>query len=669
MSSQQESEALLAAAREAVFVFDEARTFIDANPAGCRLLGLSARDLLGRRLDDFLEPGLDLETAWRSFLQSGELAGELQVIRLDGEVRHVEYSATARFVAGRHLAILRDIASRKREEAERAELRQREQLRLRETETLLAVSRALSSTLDPTETMRRVGREIARALGADMVGAYLADVARERLWPVAGYHVPPELLDDFRRFPIPIKGHPAIEEAWADRRAVWTDDMPGDPRVDPEALRRFPHQSDLFVPIRVKDRAVGGFFVIWWTARRSFTEWEIRVLQGISDLAGIFLENAQLYRETAEANRAKDEFLATLSHELRNPMGAIAGALGVLDLPGVRPEAAERARAVIRRQIANFSRLMDDLLDVSRLTSGKTTPFARVALDLAAAVQAVVDVMGLARRTAGREVSVELAPVWVDADPSRIEQIITNLIGNALKYTPPGGRVTVRVSAEDGAAALTVADTGVGIAADVIHRVFELFVQGERPLDRADGGLGIGLTLVKALVELHGGSVTAASEGPGRGATFTVRLPSIVPPSDGRAAARPARAPVVPRRVLIVEDNADAREMLGTALASAGHEVCEADTGTAALDAAARFRPDVGLIDIGLPGVDGYEVARRLRATDDGKRMLLVALTGYGQPEDRRRARAAGFDAHLTKPVLPEQLAEVLTDGASEKQD
>src|SRR5262249_17239751 len=155
--------------------------------------------------------------------------------------------------------------------AERAELRQREQLRLRETETLLAVSRALSSTLDPTETMRRGGREIARALGADMGGAYLADAARAGLWPVAGYPVPPAVLDDFRRFPIPIKGHPAIEEAWADRRAVWTDDMPGDPRVDPEALRRFPHQSDLFVPIRVKDRVVGGFFVIWWTARRSFT--------------------------------------------------------------------------------------------------------------------------------------------------------------------------------------------------------------------------------------------------------------------------------------------------------------------------------------------------------------------------------------------------------------
>src|SRR5688572_3519312 len=208
VSTQEESQALFAAARDAVLVVDDARTFVDANPAASRLFGLSVPELLGRRFDDFLEPGVDLEAAWQRFLDSGEQTGELRVIRPDGETRDIEYSATARFVAGRHLAILRDIAGRKRADAERAELRLREQLRLRETETLLAVSRALGSTLDPTETMRRVAREVGLALGADMVGAYLADDARESLWPVAGYHVPPDMLDSFRRFPIPSRNHP-----------------------------------------------------------------------------------------------------------------------------------------------------------------------------------------------------------------------------------------------------------------------------------------------------------------------------------------------------------------------------------------------------------------------------------------------------------------------------
>ena len=372
MHRYQEPDALLTAARDGVVVVDDARTFIDANPAACRLLGRALPDLLGRRLDDVLaEPELDLDAAWSTFLAGGEQTGELRIRRPDGEVRPVEYGATARFVAGRHLAILRDVTERKRAETERAELLRREQRRLRETETLLAVSRALSSTLDPVETLRRVAREIAHTLGADMVGAYLADAARERLRPVAGYHVPPDMIDTFRRVPIPIRNHPAIEEAWANGRAVWTDDMPGDPRVDPESLRTFPHQSNLFVPIRVKDRPVGGFFAIWWTERRSITEGEMRLLQGISDLAGIFLDNAQLYREAAETNRAKDEFLATLSHELRNPLGAIANAVAALERRGGAEEAAARLRQIIQRQTHHLARLVDDLLDVARATAGK----------------------------------------------------------------------------------------------------------------------------------------------------------------------------------------------------------------------------------------------------------------------------------------------------------
>jgi len=382
LSTQQQSDALLAAAHDAVLVVDDARIFVDANPAACRLLGLSVAELRGRRFDEFLatnaetsnseHPNAELETAWQTFLRTGEHRGELELVRPDGERRHVEYSATARFMAGRHLAIVRDIADRKRAEAERGELRRREELRLHETETLLAVSRALGSTLDPTETMRRVSRQIALALEADMVGAYLADAGRTRLSHVAGYRVPRDMLDLFRRVPIPIKNHPAIEEAWTQRRAVWTDDVPNDPRVDPAtAVRLFPHQSDLFVPIRIKDEPVGGFFVIWWKARRSFTEWEVRLVQGISDLAGIFLENAQLYRQTTEDSRAKDEFLATLSHELRNPLGAIATAVAALDRGVSGEQAAARLRQIIHRQSRHLTRLVDDLLDVARATAGK----------------------------------------------------------------------------------------------------------------------------------------------------------------------------------------------------------------------------------------------------------------------------------------------------------
>jgi PAS domain S-box-containing protein len=657
VSSQEESQALLAAARDAVLVVDDARTFVDANPAACRLLGLSVPELIGRRFDEFLAPGAELEAAWQAFLDAGEQAGELDVVRADGEVRYVEYSATARFVAGRHLAILRDIAGRRRAEAERAELQQRERLRLRETETLLAVSRALGSTLDPTETMRRVAREIALALGADMVGAYLADATRERLWPVAGYRVPREMLDAFRTSPIPITHHPAIEQAWAERRAVWTDDMPGDPRVDPETLRRFPHQSDLFVPIRIKDRPVGGFFVIWWTARRSFTEWEVRLLQGISDLAGIFLDNAQLYRDAAQTNRAKDEFLATLSHELRNPLGAIANAVAALDRRVVGEEAEARLRQIIRRQTHHLTRLVDDLLDVARATAGKIA-LHRQPVDLSEATGACVRSLRVSGRARRHRVTFQAESVIVNADPTRLAQIITNMLDNAIKFTPAGGAVDVDVGRQGQEAVLRVSDTGIGIDPAMLPRVFELFAQAAQPIDRSVGGLGIGLTLSRRLVELHGGSMTAASEGHGRGAHFTVRLPVEV--AGTPAPAPPVVTPERSRCVLVIEDNDDARESLRLLLESLGHQVLEAANGSQGLALALDRKPEVVLIDLGLPGLDGYEVARALRAGLGDATTTLIAVTGYGQTEDRQRSRAAGFDAHLVKPVSQSLLSQLV---------
>jgi len=250
--------------------------------------------------------------------------------------------------------------------------------------------------------------------------------------------------------------------------------------------------------------------------------------------------------------------------------------------------------------------------------------------------------------------------VWVDVDETRIEQILDNLLGNALKYTAAGGRIAVRVREDGATAVLEVSDTGAGIPPGFRDRIFELFAQGDRPLDRAQGGLGIGLTLVKALVGLHGGVVEAASEGPGRGSVFTIRLPRIVAPLETEPIAAPASAAAASRRIVIIEDNDDAREVLRLQLTLQGHEVHEAAEGHAGVDLAAAVDPDVVLVDVGLPGLDGYAVARRIRATNPVKSPFLVALTGYGQPQDQVRALDAGFDVHLTKPVSPERLATVI---------
>jgi signal transduction histidine kinase/CheY-like chemotaxis protein len=433
--------------------------------------------------------------------------------------------------------------------------------------------------------------------------------------------------------------------------------MPRDPRVDVETFRRFPHQSDVFVPIRIKDRPVGGFFVIWWTERRTITPDEMRLLEGISDLAGIFLENAELYHEAAEANRAKDEFLATLSHELRNPLGAIDNAVSALDRIGSGTEPAERLRQIIHRQTHHLARLVDDLLDVARATAGKI-PLDRQLLDLSELVGGCVRSLRASGRARQQRVTLRAESVVVSADPTRLAQVVTNILDNAIKFTPSGGTVDVDVAREGQEAVLRVTDTGIGIAPDMLPRVFELFAQAEQPLDRPAGGLGIGLSLSRRLVQLHGGTITAASEGPGRGAQFTVRLPVSARTTAPLTPAAPV--PEHSRSILIVEDNDDARESLRLLLESFGHRVIEARDGHLALALALHHRPEVVLIDLGLPGLDGYALARMLRESPLGRSVNLIAVTGYGQFDDRRRSQEAGFDAHLVKPVSQRLLATLI---------
>ena len=366
-------------------------------------------------------------------------------------------------------------------------------------------------------------------------------------------------------------------------------------------------------------------------------------------------------REAAlrQADRMKDEFLASLSHELRNPLAAIVSAGHVLRVARSRPEALEQATAVVERQSAQMSRLVDDLLDVSRVTMGKAH-LQPEPLNLAEEAVKVLQTFEAAGRVRRHRIFKELRPAWVEADPARIEQVIANLLGNALKYTPEGGKITLKGRREGENAVLQVSDTGEGFDAELGARMFDVFVQGEQKLNRAQGGLGIGLSLVKRLVELHGGTASAASPGPGQGAVLTVRLPAIAAPIHADAALPAAANDGKSRRILLVEDNDDARRVLLLALSLDGHKVYEAADGIAAVELAEKVKPEVAVIDIGLPGIDGYEVARTIRASDYGKNVFLVAVSGYGQPADRKRALQAEFDAHLTKPVAPGQLEEVI---------
>jgi signal transduction histidine kinase/ActR/RegA family two-component response regulator len=364
-----------------------------------------------------------------------------------------------------------------------------------------------------------------------------------------------------------------------------------------------------------------------------------------------------------EADRAKDEFIAALSHELRNPLAALTAAAHVLRVADPTHAGAADARRVIDRQAKHMSRMIEDLLDMSRLIAGKANLMLET-FDVGVLVASTVDAWRSAGRFAGQVVDVDAQSVWVIADRTRTEQIVSNLLDNAVKFTASGKTIAVRAFREGDDAVVSVVDEGEGMPAALVERVFDVFVQGDQDAGRTKGGIGVGLTLVKRLAELQGGSVRASSSGIGRGATLTVRLPatvSLLPivPSTPLAHAASARS------ILIVEDNADARDMLREVLAMQGHDVCEAADGAEGIVVAAQVMPEVAIIDIGLPDVDGYEVARRIRS-QTSRPIALIALTGYGQPADQRRALAAGFDLHLVKPITVERLDQAIaTFGAS----
>jgi signal transduction histidine kinase/ActR/RegA family two-component response regulator len=550
---------------------------------------------------------------------------------------------------------------RKREQIARTEAERHG----READELRRLSRALTHTASPTAAAQRVADAVKRFFEPSSAVVRLLEPDGAMVaFAIAGEN---PVVTPGHRMPA---GSGVVGQAVTQRRLVMTNSVLSDPRIDlPSQVRdqheRLGHQLVIAAPLIVDDVVIGTL-ALNDTTTRTFVETELALFQALANHAAVGIRNAQRFqqertaRQEAEASsRTKDEFLAMLGHELRNPLAAIGSAIAVLNRLGGGDERSMHSREVITRQVAHLRELMDDLLDVGRVMTGKIilSPKTVDLSEVACRGWAVLESTGTFAQHKAR---LETEPVWVNADETRMAQVIDNLITNAVKYTPVGGSVMMAVLCEGDDAVIRVADTGIGISPALLPRIFDLFVQGELTRDRAKGGLGIGLTLVKRLVEMHGGSVGACSEGPGRGSAFTVRLPRLAVPAETVATGPTRTGARGGRRVLLVEDSADVRRMLRLRLELDSHEVHEAEDGITGLAEAFRLQPDVAVIDIGLPGLDGWELARQLRATEAGRRMILVAISGYGQLEDQQLSREAGFDAHLVKPVDLDALTEAI---------
>jgi signal transduction histidine kinase/ActR/RegA family two-component response regulator len=533
------------------------------------------------------------------------------------------------------------------------------------TEKLLAVTSAFSRS----RTASEVG-QVAVALGVKSLGASTGLLA---LVSPDGQHA--EIMasagladgDREKYMRLPLGERTLASDAVKHATALFIESSE-------EHLRRYPDLdprlrwsggSRVAVPLLAGDLAIGylGFGFASWVPLppgvRSF-------VQALALLGTQALERARLLdaeqqarREAEMASRAKDEFLAMLGHELRNPLSPMITALELMRLRG--GDALERERTIVERQVQHLMRLVDDLLDVSRITRGKIQ-LKRRTVELGEVIATAIEMASplLEARRHQLEAEVPRKGLIVEGDPDRLAQVVANLLTNAAKYTEPEGEVRVRASREGPDVVVRVSDSGMGIAPELLPRVFDLFVQGYRALDRSQGGLGLGLTIVRSLVELHGGAVAVASEGNGKGSEFIVRLPAAsaaaLAPMPGSIPAFPERQHLGPgRSILVVDDNQDAADALVEALGAHGFAASVAYDGPSALETAARVRPEAAFLDIGLPVMDGYELARRLRE-QLGPGVKLVALTGYGQDRDRALSRAAGFDEHLVKPAELEHI-------------
>ena len=649
-----------------------------------RMHGITPQEF-GGRVGDFTkrlhpEDKARVEQQIRATLDEGvPYDVEFRIVRPDGTIRslatraQVEHDATGKPV--RMSGAIYDVTERVQLlAAERAARAEAERAR-RRLELLASASSLLSGSLEPATTLRRLGEVLTPAL-ADWCRIDLLD-ADGALVRGLTYNADPQRTQQaaqaVQRLRVP---ETVGSMTWCVRTGqayTVNHESPEDfaAASDPALLefaRLIRMRAHAVTPLVARGRTLGALAVAQAESGRSITADDAALLGDIAQRAALALDNARLYseaeaaRQQAElANRTKDEFLAMLGHELRNPLAPIVTTLKVMAL---RDDSVFRKeRRLIERQVDNLARLVDDLLDVARIARGDVR-LRRERVTLADVLARAAEMAAPLIESRGHALRLAQPPaaLFLDGDPGRLNQVFANLLTNAARYTPEGGEIEVEVATKGDRCIVTVADNGHGIEPELLPRIFDLFVQGRQGPDRAGGGLGVGLALVKNLVGLHGGSVSATSAGPGRGSVFKVTLP--LAGSASTAAGRDAEVVPAPAsrraRVLVVDDNRDAAQALVDLLEINDFEVRMAIDPIAGLALVEEFAPEVAILDIGLPRIDGYVLAARIRATDAGRRCRLIALTGYGMAEDRARTQAAGFAVHLVKPVDPDELLEAM---------